>query len=390
MTERVAFEGVDKIYRLGAERINLRAAVPGRLGRRPPVDGHAALKNVSLSVHDGESVGVIGRNGAGKSTLLKLVARVIAPTRGSVSTRGAVASLIELGAGFHPDLTGNENVRFASILLGMSSYELSRRFDDIVAFAGIERFMDTPIKRYSSGMLARLGFAVASHLDADVLAVDEVLSVGDSEFQSQCHQRVGELRRSGCAILFVTHNTWVVPQVCQRVIWLDLGQIVDDGDPEEVLMRYRASTLERDQTHEFAQSSTVEIESASVTPPAISPHESITVEALIRVDQPIDGARVLFAVIRPGGLFCGGLDVPGSESALRTAGVYKLRGVIDSLPLQPGPYRIWVAVVEESRGPVFHSGVIRDIAVIGDPLPPSTYGVISLEGDWSVETFEQH
>lgn len=244
----LVLEDVEKTYRLGAERMNWRQALPGRLGRTPP-QGHRALDGVSLEVAGGESVGIIGENGAGKSTLLKLVARVIAPTRGFVYTRGRVASLIELGVGFHPDLTGAHNVRFAGAILGMGSSEVRRRYDEIVAFAGMEKFMATPVKRYSSGMLARLGFAVASHVDADILVLDEVLSVGDAAFQRQCHDRITELRRSGVSVLFVSHNLGLVPKLCERLVRLQGGRIVDEGAPSAVIDRYEAAVLQGREDH---------------------------------------------------------------------------------------------------------------------------------------------
>lgn len=380
----VDFADVDKLYRLGAERINLRAAIPGPIGRRVTSDAHAALRGLSLRVLPGETVGVVGRNGAGKSTLLKLVARVIAPTRGVVSTRGQVASLIELGAGFHPDLTGAENVRFAAVMLGMSSREVSRRYDEIVAFAGIERFMDTPVKRYSSGMLARLGFAVASHLDADILAVDEVLQVGDTEFQRKCHERVAELRRTGCAVLFVTHNTWIVPQVCQRAIWLERGAIVMEGDPEEVVTRYRHSTTEHEEVAE-SPGSAIQLESLDLSPRAISPGHQLDISVVARVAEPVDRARLILAVTRHDEFVCTGMVVPESESLFRRSGVHQIHGTVARLPLRPGDYRVWLGVVEDRLGPVLHSQATRYLEVLGEPLPSSTYGLIDIDAEWSTE-----
>ena len=380
----VELDHVDKLYRLGAERMNLRSALPGRMGRSVPEDGHAALRDLSLAVGRGESVGIIGRNGAGKSTILKLVARVVAPSRGRVTTRGVVASLIELGAGFHPDLTGRDNVRFAAVLLGMTSDEMNRRYDEIVAFAGIERFMETPVKRYSSGMLARLGFSVAAHIDADILAVDEVLSVGDSDFQRQCHERVAELRSGGCAILFVTHNHWVVPQVCQRVVWVQEGSIFDEGEPEAVLARYQASSVALERSAGNDTTAAV-FESVSVAPEAIESGQHLVVEVVVDVIEGVENARIMLAVLTDTGVLCGGLDVPGSDGVLGTPGRHRLRGHLAQLLLQPGRYRVWLGLLEDAAGTVFHTEASKDFVVIGPSVSRVTYGFARFPSEWTVD-----
>jgi len=197
-----------------------------------------ALKDVSFDVREGELVGVIGRNGAGKSTLLKILSRVTTPTRGQITITGRVASLLEVGTGFHPDLTGRENVFLNGAILGMSKAEIRRKFDEIVAFAEIERFIDTPVKRYSSGMYVRLAFGVAAHLESEILIVDEVLAVGDAAFQMKCLGKMGEIGREGRTILFVSHNMAAVTSLCQRVVWLDRAELKMDGDVEAITKQY--------------------------------------------------------------------------------------------------------------------------------------------------------
>ena len=197
-----------------------------------------ALKDVSFDVKPGERVGIIGRNGAGKSTLLKILSRITDPTAGRVSITGRVASLLEVGTGFHPELTGRENVFLNGAILGMARSEIIRKFDEIVAFAEVERFLDTPVKRYSSGMHTRLAFSVAAHLQAEILVVDEVLAVGDIEFQKKCLGRMGEISASGRTILFVSHNMATVTSLCDRCILLNAGLISADGDPSEVILKY--------------------------------------------------------------------------------------------------------------------------------------------------------
>jgi lipopolysaccharide transport system ATP-binding protein len=197
-----------------------------------------ALKDVSFSVKQGERVGIIGRNGAGKSTLLKVLSRITDPTTGRISITGRVASLLEVGTGFHPELTGRENIFLNGAILGMSRSETVRKFDEIVAFAEVERFLDTPVKRYSSGMHARLAFAVAAHLEAEILVVDEVLAVGDIDFQKKCLGRMGELSHSGRTVLFVSHNMATITSLCNRCILLDYGRVSADGDPSEVILKH--------------------------------------------------------------------------------------------------------------------------------------------------------
>jgi ABC-2 type transport system ATP-binding protein len=197
-----------------------------------------ALKDVSFRVEHGETFGIIGRNGSGKSTALKLIAGVTAPTEGEVFVVGRVSPLIELGAGFHPDLTGRENIRLNASILGMSSAEVDEQFDSIVEFAELAEFIDTPIKRYSSGMYGRLGFAVAVHSNPDLLLVDEVLAVGDTFFQEKCLARMREFRASGMTIVLVSHSPQLVTEFCDRAIWLDHGHLMAEGRSSDVVAEY--------------------------------------------------------------------------------------------------------------------------------------------------------
>src|SRR5438105_918819 len=187
--------------------------------------------DASFEVQPGEVVGIIGRNGAGKSTLLKMLARITEPTAGRIELRGRVGSLLEVGTGFHPELTGRENVFLNGSVLGMSRREIVRKFDEIVGFSGVEQFLDTPVKRFSSGMSVRLGFAVAAHLEPEILIVDEVLAVGDAEFQARCLGKMKDVTRSGRTILFVSHNMTAVQNLCTRAILIESGQVVADDSP---------------------------------------------------------------------------------------------------------------------------------------------------------------
>ena len=262
-------EGLGKRYRLGeGGYVTLREKLDGYLRRRTQSNGSRevwALRDVDLEIAEGDVVGIVGRNGAGKTTLLKTVARIVRPTTGVVRVRGRVGALLEVGTGFHPELTGRENVFLNGVVLGMSRREIRRRFDDIVEFAGVERFLDTPLKRYSSGMYLRLAFAVAAHVDPDVLIVDEVLAVGDAEFQRRCLGRMSEFGREGRTVLFVSHDTGVVGQLCRRAIWLEQGRVRADGPALEIVDRYVRSTLSRSGAAEIAPTGDNPIESLAVS-----------------------------------------------------------------------------------------------------------------------------
>lgn len=214
---------------------SIRANGPNRSNKRETV---WALKNISLEVINGEVLGVIGRNGAGKSTLLKILSRITLPTTGRAKVTGRVGSLLEVGAGFHPELSGRENIYLYGAILGMSRAEIKRQFNEIVDFAEIEKYLDTPVKRYSSGMYVRLAFAVAAHLEPEILLVDEVLAVGDSVFQKKCIGKMGDTAQSGRTVFFVSHNMGVIERLCSRVILLSEGQLVLDGSPREVIAGY--------------------------------------------------------------------------------------------------------------------------------------------------------
>ena len=197
-----------------------------------------ALRDVSFEIERGEAIGFIGPNGSGKSTILKLLARIVYPTRGSIAVRGSVSSLIEIGAGFHPELTGRENIFLYGSIMGMKQADVRARFDRIVGFAEINQFIDTPVKRYSTGMYLRLGFAVAAHINPAILLVDEVLAVGDASFQNKCMSRIEELRRDGMTIVFVSHDMAAVERICGRVFYLRGGEIRASGAPREVIRNY--------------------------------------------------------------------------------------------------------------------------------------------------------
>jgi lipopolysaccharide transport system ATP-binding protein len=256
MMPAISVRNIGKRYVIGAQEragrtlretiVDLAAAPFRRLGRisRPPAPEELiwALKDVSFDVQPGEVVGVIGRNGAGKSTLLKIMSRITEPTEGRIELHGRVASLLEVGTGFHPELTGRENIYLNGTILGMKKAEIDRKFDEIVAFSEIEKFLDTPVKHYSSGMYVRLAFAVAAHLDPEILLVDEVLAVGDAEFQRKCLGKMSEVARGGRTVLFVSHNMAAVQRLCGRCVLIQDGRVAADGKSAMVLDRYLSAT----------------------------------------------------------------------------------------------------------------------------------------------------
>lgn len=251
----IKVEGLSKRYRIGAqqlasrnlrEKLNEMVSAPfravkhlaGRNGHKPRSVTFWALKDVSFEVKRGEVVGIIGRNGAGKSTLLKILSRITEPTEGYADISGRIASLLEVGTGFHPELSGRENVYLNGSILGMKRAEIKRKFDEIVAFAEIEKFIDTPVKHYSSGMYVRLAFGVAAHLDPEILLVDEVLSVGDAAFQKKCLGKMGDVARQGRTVLFVSHNMAAIQRLCPNSLSLETGQLVNHGSTDKVVNEY--------------------------------------------------------------------------------------------------------------------------------------------------------
>ena len=296
-------EGLSKRYRLGAGagtgyrygRLTetLSNAFRGSIARKAVSEKERfiwALKDVSFEVKEGEVLGIIGRNGAGKTTLLKILSRITHPTEGRMEVNGRVGALLEVGTGFHPELTGRENVFLNGAILGMRKAEIESKFDEIVDFADVERFLDTPVKRYSSGMYVRLAFAVAAHMEPEILIVDEVLAVGDANFQKKCLGRMAEVGSSGRTVLFVSHNTQAVLRLCQRVILLDQGAVLDDGNPRSVVNEYlnaglgSAARREWNNPEEAPGDGVVRLKSVTVRNEAGDVSEEIDIERPLTIE----------------------------------------------------------------------------------------------------------
>jgi lipopolysaccharide transport system ATP-binding protein len=310
----VRVHGVGKQYRIGARHVPYKtlreslmgmAAAPLRVLRRasgpsPKVEAFWALKNVSFSAAGGEVIGIIGRNGAGKSTLLKILSRITEPTEGFAEIRGRVSSLLEVGIGFHGELTGRENLYLNGAILGMRKAEIDRKFDEIVAFAEVERFIDTPVKHYSSGMYLRLAFAVAAHLEPEILIVDEVLAVGDAAFQKKCLAKMEDVGQQGRTVLFVSHNMPAVTRLCQRVVLLSEGSVLQDGPSAQVVGTYLKSGLGTTAAREFPKPSKVgrAAEVAGLWAVRVRSAEGATTE-FIDIRKPVL-IEMEYEVFRPG------------------------------------------------------------------------------------------
>ena len=308
MSVAIEVDSLSKKYRLGEHqaaygtlRESLVHAARRVTGREHVRQGSEiwALYDVSFQVPEGQVLGVIGRNGAGKSTLLKILTRIVAPTAGRAEIRGRVGSLLEVGTGFNGELTGRENVFLNGAILGMKRREIEQRFDDIVEFSGVERFIDTPVKRYSSGMYVRLAFAVAAHFEPEIMLVDEVLSVGDAEFQRRCLGRMEELGSAGRTVLFVSHALSAIAQLCDRALQIDGGTVVQDGAPAEVIANYLHQThsagVERVWPSEDAAPGD---DLAKVMAVRVLPHEGMP-PGIMDVRRPI-GIEIVFRVLRRG------------------------------------------------------------------------------------------
>jgi lipopolysaccharide transport system ATP-binding protein len=307
-----------------------------------------ALKDVSLEVKQGEVLGIIGRNGAGKSTLLKILSRVTAPTTGEVRVKGRIASLLEVGTGFHPELTGRENIFLNGAILGMTKAEIRRQFDDIVGFSGIHKFIDTPVKRYSSGMYVRLAFAVAAHLQPEILIVDEVLAVGDAEFQKKCLGKMREVAGQGRTVLFVSHNLGAIKELCNKCVVLRDGQVDFDGPATQGLMHYTQGHLQTDtDTVRGKGWSGVRIGNNRGGPGPISNAEPITVEAELHLPADFEWAHLYFIAYDTNGnglihnyVGFGDLGITRLE-----AGSYRVTAQLPPLWLFPNLYMLQLKMI---------------------------------------------
>jgi lipopolysaccharide transport system ATP-binding protein len=406
----VQLSGVGKEYILG-ERAGLSSLRDVFSGRRRPDerprwrrDRIWALRDASFEVERGEALGVIGHNGAGKTTLLKLLSRITAPTAGEIRITGQVGSLLEVGTGFHPELTGRDNVFLNGAILGMRRREIVGRFDEIVEFAGVERFIDTPVKRYSSGMYVRLAFAVAAHLEPDILIVDEVLAVGDAAFQRKCLGKMGDATHEGRTVLFVSHNMGAVRALTRRAIWLDHGQVLADGETTTVVSDYLASTetgegapvvdlrddsVRRGVSKPMARQ--VRFESAALLGPTGEAVMRLPERAALRVEitfRVLERLRFLELYVRVKTLDGRWLfsSLSGQREDVVEPGSYTVVCEFPDNPLAPGSYGIELVARGIENQDIVPSAVRFEVDPLADGdirYAVNQLGLIRLDSEWS-------
>jgi lipopolysaccharide transport system ATP-binding protein len=420
MLPMIRVRGVSKRYRLGERRGHdslreiiiakvkapLRRLSSGNHDRRDDKRAHIwALRDVSFEVMPGDVLGIIGRNGGGKSTLLKILSQITHPTEGEVELYGRVGSLLEVGTGFHPELTGRENIFLNGAILGMKRAEIAKKFDEIVDFAGVEKFLDTPVKRYSSGMYVRLAFAVAAHLEPEILLVDEVLAVGDIEFQNKCLGKMDEIARGGRTVLFVSHNMLAIESLCKSAIFLDAGELRTTGRPRDVVSAYTKLITDagamfadlRDHSGRRREGTPVMTEvsvvSTGAEPTIIRMGDNVAIVVKFRSST----------AIRPCGSFTIKTDrgerifhVSDSNSnQLSTATAIDsgtLTCSLKGLPLMPGRYLIdlWLADFSHPMAPFDMVAdacwfEVSPVDVLGSgKLPPRAQGSVFVNGHWSL------
>jgi lipopolysaccharide transport system ATP-binding protein len=365
MAVAVDVQSIAKRYRLGEYQAaygTLRESLShvGRVVARREARRHTeeiwALKDVTFQVNEGEVLGLVGRNGAGKSTMLKILTRITSPTKGYAEIRGRVGSLLEVGTGFHPELTGRENVFLNGSILGMKRREIERRYDAIVEFSGVERFMDTPVKRYSSGMYVRLAFSVAAHLEPEIMLVDEVLAVGDAEFQRRCLGRMEELGNAGRTVLFVSHALPSIAQLCDRAIQIDAGRVVQDGPPAEVIAKYLQETGSAGPVRQFSEDEAPGDDLVRILGVRVHPHEGMP-PGIHDVRRPT-GIEITVRVLRHGepvfpkiklldrerGIAFNALDVDPRWNDPVAPGDYAMTAWVPGNLLNEGPTTVEVAI----------------------------------------------
>jgi lipopolysaccharide transport system ATP-binding protein len=370
---------------------------------RPSAETLWALRDVSFEVKTGEIVGLVGRNGAGKSTLLKVLSRITEPTQGRAAIYGRVGSLLEVGTGFDRELTGRENIYLSGAILGMKKAEIDRQFDEIVRFAEIDKFVETPVKRYSSGMYLRLAFAVAAHLDPEILLLDEVLAVGDAAFQKRCLGKMEEVANGGRTILFVSHNMAAVTRFCTRCIWVDGGRVRADGPTEQIVAAYLAAGVEDSGEVVFPESSApgseyirlnairVRDDENSITA-TIDARRSFTIEIDYRVLRPTGSLRVGFSLQAADGTsLMSSTDVESSpEEFVREPGNYVSRCTIPGDFLNYGQYFVSVG----ADFPMIQSHFFCDRGLgfsiertggVGGHIPDSRSGMLRMRLPWDVD-----
>jgi ABC-type polysaccharide/polyol phosphate transport system ATPase subunit len=399
--EVIRLENASVFYRVPQERIGtFKEFTIRRLQGKVRHNTFLALKDINLKVYQGEVFGLIGQNGAGKSTLLKLVARVLTPSEGRVQVKGRVAPLLEIGAGFHPELTGRENIYLNGAILGLSREEIDERFDQIVDFAELWDFIDAPLRTYSTGMWARLGFAVATDTRPDILIVDEVLSVGDTAFQFKCSKRIGSYRDQGTTIMLVSHSMDLIEKMCDRAAWLERGKFNEIGRTQLVVDKYLGRTGEGAQDEHkhmpIAPSeqrwgsqrlmiTQVRILDENYQPKSIfNTGEKLVLEMEYSVRRPVSSPIFGIAIHRGDGVHITGPNTHTAGFELgNVQGVGKILYTIPNLQLLNGEYVFSVSATDEMDTEIYdYHDIAYPFQVVNDPGTGENYGVVTLQGEW--------
>ena len=371
MNTVIEFRNVWKSFKRGQNVDSLRDLIPHLLGKfRPSLNKQKkretfwALKDVNFEIKQGETVGLIGHNGSGKTTTLKLLSGILRQTKGDIYKKGRIGALIEVGAGFHGDLTGRENIYLNGSIMGMKKWEIDKKFDEIVAFAEVEDFVDTPVKRYSSGMYVRLGFSVAAHLEPDLLLIDEVLAVGDIQFQNKCIRKIKEVVENGCTMIFISHNMGTVESVCKRSILLNHGEIVLDGTSNHVINRYLKLMAEnangRQESHSIQEKHALNIVSITLfdeygkTVQKIQSGQRITVRFTYNIYKKIQNPTLSFVMCTEEGTIM--FETKTRKDTFRISGNVGLSSIdfdIEDLCLLAGKYYFMVSMSNETDTVVY-------------------------------------
>jgi ABC-type polysaccharide/polyol phosphate transport system ATPase subunit len=397
----ISVENVSKKFILAHDRPRSLADAARGVFRRKRREDFWALKDVSFEVEQGEALGIIGDNGAGKSTMLKLLSRIMEPTKGRIRTRGRVSALIEIGAGFHPEMSGRENVYLNGSILGMSHREIDAKFDAIVSFAELERFIDTPVKRYSSGMYVRLGFSVAAHIEPEILIVDEVLSVGDARFQAKSLDHMRRLMSEGTTVLFVSHNVGAVEATCNRAIILEKGAVAFEGEAKATVSAYRRKCLAESAIEGVTGAPTrhgngliritrfemLDIQGNRVTKAKCG--EEITLRLYFDAKEVVRQPDFGFTFYTPDGeILSNPLTRDYRQSPAEVFGKGYLDYRIDCLMLNPGVYplsmHVWDAAGLHSMDHVEKACQFEVVPDDSSGRPHERVGIVSLGGTWSV------
>lgn len=392
----IVVDGVTKRFHLRSEAAtSIKEAITSR--RRSKRKEFLALNDISLEIPSGSMYGLVGHNGSGKSTLLRCIAGIYRPTTGSVTTTGRISALLELGSGFHPDLTGRENIYLNAAIIGLTREEVDERFDDIVEFSGISRFIDMPIKHYSSGMYVRLGFAVAVHVDPEILIIDEVITVGDEEFQRRCFDYLYNLRRKGVTIVVVSHSLSIVQTMCDKAAWLDHGELQIAGDSIDVVDAYLKHVNEQERSGNLAAGSglidhfgtgeivvdSVEFFSDSGPINTATSGADLGVRINWKANAPITDPVFAISLRHENGTIVSSSTTGVAEIPTGIcSGAGSVEYVIKDLPVMPGSYEVFTSILDQySQHAYYHQdgGIHLSVRAGRDPVVP---GLVDLRGSW--------